>query len=777
MDDKRSFSYGHGKSVGHKRSSSFQLDNGKHKRQNFSHNSVTSKPIDTIYRILCPAKRIGSVLGKGGDIINALREETHAKIRVADAIPGFEDRVIIIFSYLSKESDNNDSDPEPENGYPAEEEREEMHPDCPAQDALLKVHDRITADEYIRGGELYEKAERDHEDVIARILVPNNQVGCLLGKGGTVIQKLRSETRASIRILPAEHLPPCAMRTDELVQISGMPHVVKRALYEISSLLHRHPRKENPPLEDLIFASTNGLYTPGPPLPPPMSQENQGWSHKRPGLHETPMPRFGGFINKSPGYASGGYDNGRAGDSHDLLDEFSMRILCATEKVGGLIGKGGVNVRQLEQHTGAHIQVEDTDPEADERVVFVSSKEASWDRNSPTIVAILQLQDKISGTSEKGTITTRLLVPSSKVGCLLGQGGNIITEMRMRTRADIRVYSKNDKPKYIPSNEELIQISGTNTVAKEALIEIASRLRERTLRSSTNPVPHGSFHRITAFDDFDSRAVPSSSMVRARTTASYRLPKRDSGLPYEAHECPGSLTPAGYPETMSAAGYQSSVSADGYRSPASVSRYAGPADSVGYGPSSAAGYLSSVSADGRPSHANVSAYPGPASATRYPDPASATRYPDPVSGARYPDPASATRYPDPVSGARYPGPASAAWYPGPPSAAGYHNAPIPTAYDGPLRSTRYSMNNSVEIKIPKGAAPTVLGVGGSNISEISQISGARMQLREPLSGASECVIEIRGSSDQIKAAQSLLQAFMASGGRDAPPPTYVPRSF
>lgn len=52
-----------------------------------------------------------------------------------------------------------------------------------------------------------------------------------------------------------------------------------------------------------------------------------------------------------------------------------------------------------------------------------------------------------------------------------------------------------------------------------------------------------------------------------------------------------------------------------------------------------------------------------------------------------------------------------------------------------------------------------------------------MQLREPLSGASECVIEICGSSDQIKAAQSLLQAFIASGGRDVPPPTYVPRSF
>ncbi|KAJ0962726.1 hypothetical protein J5N97_027848 [Dioscorea zingiberensis] len=732
MDDERSFSYGQWKSGSHKRRSCFQVDNGKHKRQNFSHDFGTAKPIDTIYRILCPAKRIGSVLGRGGDIINALRDKTHAKIRVADAIPGSEERVVIIFSYPSKESGNIGSDPELEDGY-LTEGREEMRPLCPAQDALLKVHDRITGD-YIHGGVVHEGGEYDDGDAIARILVPNNQVGCLLGKGGTMIQKLRSETSASIRILPAEHLPPCAMHTDELVQISGMPHVVKRALYEVSSLLHQHPRKENPPLEDLIFSSTKGLYTSGPLLPRSVSQGNTGWPHKHPGFHDAPMSRIGGFMNESPGYGSGAANNARARDSQDALGEFSMRILCATEKIGGLIGKGGVNVRQLEQHTGAHIQVEDTGPEADERVILVSSKEAPWDKNSPTIDAILQLQNKASATSEKGTITTRLLVPSSKVGCLLGQGGNIITEMRMRTRADIRVYSKDDKPKYTPSNEELVQISGTNSVAKEALIEIASRLRERTLRGAINPVPHEPLRRVTSFDDFYDRGIPSSAMVGPRNTTSYEHPKRDSGRPYEAREYPGPLTAAGYLGSAGGGGYQSSVGADGYWSPRSVS-----------------------------------GYPGPVTAAEYPGPSSADRY----SG-----PASATRYSGPATAARYQVPANADGYHGRPNAAGYHNAPISTGYDGPSNSTGYSkMNSSVEIKIPRSAAASVLGAGGSNISGIRQISGARVKLHEPLSGASECVVEIQGSSDQMKAAQSLIHAFIASGGCDVPPPAYVPHSF
>lgn len=53
-------------------------------------------PEDAVYRILCPAQKIGSVIGKGGSIIKTLRQDSGAKIKIADAIPGVEERVIII---------------------------------------------------------------------------------------------------------------------------------------------------------------------------------------------------------------------------------------------------------------------------------------------------------------------------------------------------------------------------------------------------------------------------------------------------------------------------------------------------------------------------------------------------------------------------------------------------------------------------------------------------------------------------------------------------------
>ena len=84
--------------------------------------------------------------------------------------------------------------------------------------------------------------------------------------------------------------------------------------------------------------------------------------------------------------------------------------------------------------------------------------QALWNPRSHTIEAILQLQHKTSEVSEKGGTATRLLVPSSKVGCILGQGGHVINEMRRRTHADIRVYSKDDKPKCAAEDEELVQV-------------------------------------------------------------------------------------------------------------------------------------------------------------------------------------------------------------------------------------------------------------------------------------------------------------------------------
>ena len=199
-------------------------------------------PDDAVFRILCPASKIGSVIGKGGSIIKALRQESGAKIKIADAIPGVDERVIIISSTdrgsdRGRGKDGNTRDSRPgdkgrdarsreREGVKIEKDKDASHGDneklTPAQEALFKVHSRIIADIEASGADGSDQDEdqpNSVQQVVTRLLVPNNQIGCLLGKGGKIIEQMRQSTGAQIRVLPKDQLPGCAMPTDELVQV------------------------------------------------------------------------------------------------------------------------------------------------------------------------------------------------------------------------------------------------------------------------------------------------------------------------------------------------------------------------------------------------------------------------------------------------------------------------------------------------------------------------------------------------------------------------------
>lgn len=55
-------------------------------------------PRETIFRLLANSRKIGSIIGRGGDIIKQLKAETGARIKVADAVPNCEERVVIMSS-------------------------------------------------------------------------------------------------------------------------------------------------------------------------------------------------------------------------------------------------------------------------------------------------------------------------------------------------------------------------------------------------------------------------------------------------------------------------------------------------------------------------------------------------------------------------------------------------------------------------------------------------------------------------------------------------------
>ncbi|KAL4586809.1 hypothetical protein LXL04_011453 [Taraxacum kok-saghyz] len=390
-------------------------------------------PEDTVYRYLCPSRKIGSIIGRGGEIVKQLRSDTQAKIRINESVPGCEERVVIIYSSSEETNsfgDNNDMI-------------------SPAQDALFKVHDRVVVEE----------DEYDETQIVTvRMLVPSDQIGCVIGKGGQVVQNIRSETHAQIRILSNEHLPNCALNSDELLQISGDTVVVRKALYQLSSRLHENPSRS----QHLLLSSRPymGPHSGGPPM----------------GLHSLMGPY--------------NYKN----DTSDWRD-FSLRFVCPTENIGAVIGKGGAIIKQMRQESGASIKVDSSSStEGDDCLITVSSKEVFEDV-SPTIDAAMRLQPRCSEKSEKDSgvfvVTTRLLVPSSRIGCLIGKGGAIISEMRSSTRANIRILNTENLPKVASDDEEMVQISGEINVASNALLQVVTRLRANVFEVSMDGSSRG----------------------------------------------------------------------------------------------------------------------------------------------------------------------------------------------------------------------------------------------------------------------------------------------
>jgi predicted RNA-binding protein YlqC (UPF0109 family) len=237
-------------------------------------------------------------------------------------------------------------------------------------------------------------------------------------------------------------------------QIFGDISVVKKALHTISTRLRENPPRDRP-------HGNMGIYPPGGPfLPagdtflPQIDPRNLGG----------PLLGMGLSLSGGPPFNTMGLpvlsDVGSMGRPPAGDEELVFRILCPNEKIGSVIGKGGSIIENLREETGARIKVADAVPGSEERVIIISANEHPDDNISPAQEAVLHIQSRVVdlGPDQDGVITTRLLVPSNQIGCLLGKGGSIIADMRRHTRANIRILAKNSLPRCASETDELVQV-------------------------------------------------------------------------------------------------------------------------------------------------------------------------------------------------------------------------------------------------------------------------------------------------------------------------------
>ncbi|KAM0825795.1 hypothetical protein ACQ4PT_069329 [Festuca glaucescens] len=519
--------------------------NGRAKWQKTKHASsqqpqLVIQPGVPLIRILCPTEKCGNVIGKGGGIIAKIRKEYGVKIRVDEAVPGCDERVIVITAVekdkeashepgkendggpsvsadgkhekekdLSNKEEKDDSDnvhgKEEKDDPERDDSNEEKDDSSVAKDtkleservmpspmnAILHVFDRIFITEIENGtGD----ASGQRTPVSFRLLVLDSQVGWLLGNRGSWIKQMSADSGSEIRV-SKEKLPSCALLKDELCQITGDLESVRKGLNAVAQVLFTHTPRESDVLpvahpsgsSSHAFNRSDGL---SPGMQPNFHLPLQGPSHARGPFdiidqrpNSAPFPIFPDQrSNVSPFPA---FPDAMHGHASVPPEPLTFRLLCSSDKVGSIIGKGGNSIKTIQKDTGCEIKIVETVPKSEDHVIVISGPAHPGDGISPAQNAILHVQRKImppTSNSKEGPTISRLIVSPNQVGCVLGKGGSIIAEMRKLSKAHIIVLSKDKIPRGVQESDEVVQITGDSEAIQEALMQITARLRNNLFR-------------------------------------------------------------------------------------------------------------------------------------------------------------------------------------------------------------------------------------------------------------------------------------------------------
>ncbi|KAG2611599.1 RNA-binding KH domain-containing protein RCF3-like [Panicum virgatum] len=428
----------------------------------------------TSFRILCPeCKAYGFPPG----FVAKVRDDSGALVIVHPPIAGDYVRIIETVDGARREADG----------------RPPMY--SPAQEALLMVHRRILETEAEDGDEDGEygprgKDPRDRGKTTTRLIVPKLHVGCLLGKGGKIIEQMRMETKTHIRILPRDQQTPrCVSSSEEVVQVVGDGNCVRKAVAIITDRLKESLHRDRGPFRGRMNSPE-----------PRISQEDEylGGVQQMPVYEETygrPDQIRNNISLEPPGYEFDS-NGGKVIEHPDILyDDIVFRILCPNDKASSLVSTRDGIIEMLQADVGVDVRLTDIIAGSDERVVIITSREGPDHELFPAQEALLHIQTHIVdlGPDKDNIITTRLLVPSSEIACFDGREGSL-SDIQRQTSANVQILPREDLPSCALDSDELIQIVGDIRASRNALMQVTTKLRSYLYREMSGPIQIGNIN-------------------------------------------------------------------------------------------------------------------------------------------------------------------------------------------------------------------------------------------------------------------------------------------
>lgn len=193
--------------------------------------------------------------------------------------------------------------------------------------------------------------------------VPLSSVGSIIGKGGGVIKKLMEEAGCNIKLQQKEEMRPD--QTDREVYITGTPHQIDHATRLVKQIV------------DQGASGGSGGYYPPPAGAPSPYGPPAGYGQ---------VQQIGGFVGQpQPG-------------------SMKKSIMVQDAHVGSLIGRQGAVIKQLSAESGCHLQIQQkAERPGGEREVTLSGSHDQIERASALIFAILDPMANYSGSQGGGS--------------------------------------------------------------------------------------------------------------------------------------------------------------------------------------------------------------------------------------------------------------------------------------------------------------------------------------------------------------------------------------
>lgn len=130
---------------------------------------------------------------------------------------------------------------------------------------------------------------------------------------------------------------------------------------------------------------------------------------------------------------------------------FILKVAVPNDKVGIIIGKGGITVKQIQEKTQAHIQIP-PGPDDDNNAVRTLSIGGDTKEvvEAAQMEIYLALQQQQQQAMQAPLNAIYLQVPDDKVGIIIGKGGQTIKELQGRTQTKIQIPPAADPGSFPP---------------------------------------------------------------------------------------------------------------------------------------------------------------------------------------------------------------------------------------------------------------------------------------------------------------------------------------